>query len=217
MAECQGLIEKLKRDTPLPADFLDDLLAGGRGLLGRCGGYLSGYSKDSPVVSGCIMGHLRNPNIVFPPTLFLWANGLPTGAKPRSLNEALRMKREMTLPAPQPPPVPPVPPMPPPPPRNILVDKSLADLGFEFRFVDEWKEVETVIEKIRNGSLHTIQCNWSYKLTQNGSGSYTVEWRWGNETGKLLFPVVENQYPKNLVLVLFGEAADIQGMELKLK
>ena len=210
LAECQTLIEKLKQGDPaVPSDFLEGLLSGPQGLLGRCGGYLKGFSKDSPAVSGCVMGHLRSPNIVFPPTLFLWAKGLPAGAKPRSLEEALKMKREA---APPPPPLTPPPPPPPDTEHRVLVEKRLAELGFEFRFVDEWKEVETAVETIRDGALHTITCNWSYKLTRNNNGSYAVEWRSDGNDGKLVFPVVDDQYPKNLVLVMLDK-----GMRLKLQ
>src|SRR3989338_7008493 len=128
VAECQPLIERLKQGDPaVPADFLEELLSGPQGLLGRCGGYLKGFSKDSMAVSGCVMGHLRSPNIVFPPTLFLWAKGLPAGAKPRSLEEALKMKREA---APPPPPLTPPPPPPPDTEHRVLVEKRLAELGF---------------------------------------------------------------------------------------
>ncbi|MDZ4224573.1 MAG: hypothetical protein U1D33_01560, partial [bacterium] len=216
LAECQPLIERLKMGEPaVPADFLNALLEGPQGLFGRCGGYMDGYSKDSPEVFGCVMGHLRNPNIVFPPTLFLWAKGLPAGAKPRSLKEALRMKRETAPQAPPPlppPPAPPVPPAPPDPQHSVILEKRLADLRFEFRFVDEWKKVETIIETIRDGALHTVACDWSYKLTQNSDSSYTVEWRSDGNNGKLVFPVVNDQYPKNLVLVVLDK-----GMQLKLR
>lgn len=217
MAECQQWLEIIKNTQGLPDDFVAELLGGRQGLLGRCGGYADGYSKNSQVVSGCVMGHLRNPTKQFIPALFLWANGLPTGSMPRSIQEAFAIKHA-AIQAEQP-----VQPTPLQAQQvsgtqatvikgEALLEMGLKDWSLDFTHENEWRSTEKEIRFFYDGAPYWETVRWYYKLTKNPDGTYKLNWSYALPMAdpkpsdpSIPFSITaDNKYPANLVLSLFG-------------
>ncbi len=222
LGECRQWVEEIKKSQGLPTDFVEEILSGRQGLLGRCGGYTSGYSKDSQVVSGCLMGHLRAPSTQFVPALFLWANGLPNGARPRSLLEAFYLRRS-TIPSP-----PSLPAVSPDSavrqtgPATISVQKlleiDLQDWPLHFTHENEWRVVEKEMRFLVDGSFYWETIRWYYRLTPNADGTYKLSWSYllpmadpkPSDPSLNLTVDEKGEYPPNLSLTIFGKAESDQ-------